>query len=175
MRCEDVASDRILDLWTFKSKKTNKRYIVELEYITENFYAIKFYYKGVEKSKNRYRLLTNDFEPRTIIRSCVEVMIEFLRTNPNVSFGFVASDDLKEVIRNKKISSEIGNRRFRFYRRMMINLFGPESFYQMADIDSKLYLLLNKKEVDGGNIDISKLEDKINSIYFGDFSLYQID
>ena len=60
MRSVDTSSLRITDLWTFRSLKSNKRYIVEVEGFENEFYGIKFYWKGVEKSKERYSLLTND-------------------------------------------------------------------------------------------------------------------
>ena len=82
MRSKDQSSLRIIDLWTFKSLKTNKRYIVEVEGFENEFYGLKFYWKGVEKSKDRYSLLTNDYEPRTIVRSCIEVMLQYFRKNP---------------------------------------------------------------------------------------------
>lgn len=49
MRSKDQSSLRIIDLWTFKSLKNNKRYIVEVEGFENEFYGLKFYWKGVEK------------------------------------------------------------------------------------------------------------------------------
>ena len=43
MRSKTIDSLRIIDLWTFKSDKSNKRYIVEVEYFEDDFYGIKFY------------------------------------------------------------------------------------------------------------------------------------
>lgn len=77
MRSKSDDSLRIVDLWTFRSEKSSKRYIVEFEGFEKEFYGIKFYWKGVEKSKKRYSMLTNDYEPRTIVRSCVEVMLDY--------------------------------------------------------------------------------------------------
>lgn len=101
MRSKDPSLLRITDLWSFRFTKSHKRYIVEVEGFEHEFYGIKFYWKGVEKSKNRYSLLTNDYEPRTIIRSCIEVMLEYYRKNPLVSFGFVAAPDLERDKREK--------------------------------------------------------------------------
>ena len=50
MRSVDPTTLRITDLWTFRSLKSNKRYIVELEGFENEFYGIKFYLKGVEKN-----------------------------------------------------------------------------------------------------------------------------
>ncbi len=169
MRSKDIGSLRILDLWTFRSAKSNKRYIVEVENFDNEFYGIKFYWKGVEKSSNRYSMLTNDFEPRTIIRSCVEVMLKYYFKNPQASFGFVAAPDLEPDIRGKKINADSGSRRFRFYRRMMVNLFGPETFYQVSDTSNTIYLLVNKQRLDSGAISFKAIETYINRMYIGDY------
>lgn len=63
MRSTDPDTLRIIDLWKFKSTKSNKWYIVEIERYTNHFLGLKFYWKGVALSKNRYSLLTNDYEP----------------------------------------------------------------------------------------------------------------
>ena len=54
MRSKDPSLLRITDLWSFCFTKSHKRYIVEVEGFEHEFYGIKFYWKGVEKSKNRY-------------------------------------------------------------------------------------------------------------------------
>lgn len=145
MRSRDASSLRIVDLWTFKSIKSNKRYIVEVEGFENEFLGLKFYWKGVEKSQNRYSLLTNDYEPRTIVRSCIEVMLIYYRKNKLVSFGFVAAPDLEKDIRGKKVDKDNGSRRFKFYQRMMVNLFGPETFYQASDTTNTIYLFNDKQ------------------------------
>lgn len=106
MRSKDHTSLRIIDLWSFKSTKSNKRYIVEVEGFENQFFGIKFYWKGVEKSKNRYSILTNDYEPRVIVRTCIEVMLDYYRKNHHVSFGFVAAQDLETDIKDKKSSQK---------------------------------------------------------------------
>ena len=162
---------RIIDLWTFRSTKSKKRYIVEVEGFENEFYGIKFYWKGVEKSKNRYSLLTNDYEPRTIIRSCIEVMLKYYRKNPLVSFGFVAAPDLDEDVRGKKIDVESGSRRFRFYQRMMVNLFGPETFFQASDTTNTIYLMINMKQLSSGAISIKDIERRLNQTYTGEYTI----
>lgn len=169
MRSKDNCSLRIIDLWSFKSAKSNKRYIVEVEGFENEFYGIKFYWKGVEKSKNRYSMLTHDYEPRTIVRSCIEVMLEYYHKNPLVSFGFVAAHDLEEDIKGKKFNAEAGSRRFRFYQRMMVNLFGPKTFYQAADTTNTIYLLINRRQLETGKVYIKDIENKLNQTYQGEY------
>lgn len=171
MRSTDPVTLRITDLWTFKSQKSNKRYIVEIEGFEKEFFGIKFFWKGVEKSKNRYSILTNDYEPRTIVRSCIEIMLRYFYNDPYVSFGFVAAPDLEDDIRGKKINREQGSRRFRFYRRLMVNLFGPETFFQAADTTHTIYLMINKKQLSSGKLTIRDIELRLNEIYNGDFAI----
>lgn len=171
MRSKDSSSLRIVDLWTFKSAKTNKRYIVEVEGFENEFYGLKFYWKGVEKSKNRYSLLTNDYEPRTIVRSCIEVMLEYYRRNRLVSFGFVAAPDLEKDVKGKRVDRKSGSRRFRFYQRMMINLFGPETFFQVADTTNTIYLLVNRAQLSNEAVTLKDIEHKLNQTYIGDYVL----
>lgn len=162
---------RITDLWTFKSLKTNKRYIVEIEGFEDEFYGIKFYWKGVEKSKDRYSLLTNDYEPRIIVRSCIEIMLEYYRKNNLVSFGFVAAPDLAKDLEGKRNAPKNGSRRFNFYKRIMINLFGPETFYQASDTTNTIYLMINMRQLSSGVLTLQDIEDKINQTYLGDYTL----
>lgn len=169
MRGKDVNSLRIIDLWTFKSLKSNKRYIVEVEGFEKEFLGLKFYWKGVEKSKNRYSLLTNDYEPRTIIRSCIEVMLEYYRKDRLVSFGFVAAPDLEKDIIGKNLDRQNGSRRFQFYQRMMLNLFGPKTFYHVSDTTNTIYLMINREMLSKGIISIKDVEKKINQTYEGDY------
>lgn len=169
MRSKDSCSLRITDLWTFRSTKSNKRYIVEVEGFDHEFYGLKFYWKGVELSKNRYSLLTNDFEPRKIVRSCIEVMLEYYRANKLVSFGFVASPDLDKDIEGKKLDVSKGSRRYVFYKRMMINLFGSDTFYQVSDTTHTIYLMINNFQLRNGLITIDEIADKINQTYLGEY------
>lgn len=169
MRSKDSSSFRIIDLWSFKSTKSNKRYIVEVEGFDNEFYGIKFFWKGVEKSANRYSMLTNDYEPRKIVRTCIEVMLEYYRKNTFVSFGFVAAPDLEKDIKGRNINLEKGSRRFRFYQRMMINLFGPDTFLQAADTTNTIYLMINKKKFISGEMAIKDIERILNRTYNGEY------
>ena len=171
MRSKDSNSLRIIDLWTFRSIKSNKRYIVEIEGFKNEFYGIKFYWKGVEKSNNRYSILTNDYEPRIILRSCIEIMLRYFECNPLASFGFIAAPDLYTDIIGKKINPMQGSRRFRFYQRLMVNMFGPETFYQVADTSKTIYIMINKRQLSTGAVTIKDIEHKLNELYLGDFTL----
>lgn len=165
MRSKDPSTLRIVDLWGFRSTKSNKRYIVEVEYFAHDFLGLKFYWKGVESSKKRYSLLTNDFEPRTIIMSCVQVMLRYYHKNKFSSFGFVAANDIECNAEQKP------NKRFRFYRAMMLNLFGNQTFLQGYDIESSLYILVNREQLERGTITIDQIETAISELYNGNYSI----
>lgn len=166
MRSKDPSTLRIVDLWTFKSAKSNKRYIVEVEKFTNHFLGLKFYWKGVANSKLRYSLLTNDYEPRTIVMSCVHIMLAYFKRDKCASFGFVAASDL-----HVPVTHNVPNKRFRFYRRMMLSIFGSETFVQGYDLKNSIYLLINKDMFMRGVISLDKIESEISRLYEGEYSL----
>lgn len=166
MRSKDPSTLRIIDYWSFKSTKSNKRYIVEVESFSNHFFGLKFYWKGVRHSKKRYSLLTHDYEPRTIVISCVYIMLEYLRKNNYASFGFVAASNIDDLCGYTK-----PNKRFRFYRRMMLSLFGSKSFAQGYDINNSIYLLVNRNMLDKGVLSINEIEAEISRLYEGDYSV----
>lgn len=166
MRSKDPSTLRIIDLWRFRSAKSNKRYIVEVEKFSNHFLGIKFYWKGVADSKDRYSLLTNDYEPRTIVMSCVYIMLGYFRKDDCASFRFVAANDI-----NHSDKTTHPNKRFRFYRRMMLSIFGTETFAQGYDIHNSIYLLINKEMLLNGNVSINQIEADISKLYDGEYSL----
>ena len=174
MRTEDPSSLRIVDLWTFRSIKSNKRYIVEIEHFSNNFFGIKFYWKGVANSKKRYSFLTNDNEPRTIVMSCIQIMLKYHENHPLASFGFVAAEDNQHnnaTLHNTTIQNNCINKRFRFYRRMMLSLFSPEKFCQYSDKKSNIYLLLNKYALRQRHITLQMIEKEIEALYEREYSI----
>ncbi|MDE6826786.1 MAG: hypothetical protein K2J18_08490 [Paramuribaculum sp.] len=97
--------------------------------------------------------------------------LKYYRKNPLVSFGFVAAPDLDEDVRGKKIDVESGSRRFRFYQRMMVNLFGPETFFQASDTTNTIYLMINMKQLSSGAISIKDIERRLNQTYTGEYTI----
>lgn len=165
MRSKDPSTLRIIDLWTFKSTKSHKRYIVQVEHFPSNFYGVKFYWKAMTNSEKRYSLMTNDYEPRTIVLSCIEIMRLYLEKAPLTSFAFVAAEDLN-VNKNLDVS-----KRFRFYRRMMLSIFVENTFIQANNTKTGVYMLLNRKSMERGDIDIYQIEQQATEMFYGDFSL----
>jgi hypothetical protein len=56
---------------------------------------------------------------------------------------------------------------------MMINLFGPETFYQASDTTNTIYLMINRKQLNRGEITIKDIERKINETYLGEFTIQE--
>ena len=166
MRSRDPVTLRITDIWHFKSDKSNKRYVVEIEWFSRHFFGLKFYWKGVAESKNRYSLLTHDYEPRTIVMSCVHIMLHYFQRDKCSSFGFVAARNIEGDNRTNEI-----NKRFRFYRRMMLSLFSPEVFVQAYDKNNSVYVLINNDMIACGDLTIDMVEHELTSLYCGDYSL----
>ncbi|MDE6786706.1 MAG: hypothetical protein K2J46_06685, partial [Muribaculaceae bacterium] len=100
---------------------------------------------------------------------CIEVMLEYYRANKLVSFGFVASPDLDSDIQGKNLDLRKGSRRFIFYQKMMINLFGGDTFYQVSDTTHTIYLMINNFQLRNGLITIEEIAEKINQTYLGDY------
>lgn len=135
-----------------------------MEHFDNNLIAVKFYYKGARLSPYKYSLMTNDNEPRTIVYSCLELMRRYYLKDNTVSFGFVAAPDLDSV-KNRKS----GNRRFRFYRTVVNYYFGTKTFVHVHDGNERLYLLLNRKQIEVGKLSGTIVEDYINRLFEGDF------
>jgi hypothetical protein len=96
-------------------------------------------------------------------------MLTYYHNNKLVSFGFVAAPDLYKDIKNKKIDLSNGSRRFRFYQRLMVNLFGPKTFHQVSDTTNTIYLMINMVQLSNGTISIKEIEQKLNQTYEGDY------
>lgn len=166
MRSKDPSTLRMVSLWKFRSTKSNKWYIVEVEEFPFYFYGLKFYYKGVSQSKRRYSLLTNDYEPRTIVMSCIDIMRQYYSNDSRASFGFVAADD---IVASPNVDKP--NKRFRFYRRMMLTLFSPKIFAQYADVHNSVYLLVNKEMIENGNVTLLLIEEWLSANYIGSYNI----
>lgn len=156
MRKTDPLTLSITDIWHFRSAKTNKRYIVEVEYFSNHFFGLKFYWKGVVESRQRYSLMTNDYEPRSIVMSCVHIMLYFFSNDKCASFGFVAAPNQNDSDKSTAI-----NKRFRFYRRMMLSLFSPDAFVQAYDKNNSVYVLINRAMLSSNCVSIEMIEREL--------------
>lgn len=165
MRSQDMSTLRITDIWKFRSTKSNKTYIIEMEHFDHNLIGVKFFYKGNRWSENRYSLMTNDNEPRTIVYSCLELMRQYYLKDNTVSFGFIAAE---EIDPSKK--SESRNRRYRFYKTLVVDYFGEKTFLHIDDPNERLYLLLNISQIKQGKLSSQAVNKTINNLFIYDFN-----
>lgn len=150
--------------FSFKSTKTNLRYIAQVEHYNLNLYAIKFYLKNHKDSPNRFTVLTGKFEARPVIHTCIAIMIHIYNLNHNASFAFIGSPSYKEIKReeeNPKMKKENNTQRFRIYSTLMYTYFRPEKFEHFNSIKQSLYLMLNR----ASKHTKSEMQDMINEIY----------
>ena len=98
--------------------------------------------------------------------SCIQIMLDYYKKDSTCSFGFVAAPDLDQSKLNKE-----PNKRFRFYRRMMLSVFGNKTFYHGYDLDSSLYVLINRELIDNGTLSLESIEEEISNVYQGTYSL----
>lgn len=98
-------------------------------------------------------------------------MLAYYHKNSLVSFGFVAAPDLEKDLKNKHINVESGSRRFKFYQRMMVNLFGPETFYQASDTTNTIYLMINMRQLSTGAVSINDIVERLNQLYVGEYEI----
>lgn len=90
-------------LYSFKSPKTHMRYIVEVEHYKFDLYAVKFYLKIHQNSKDRFNVLTNLYEARSVIYTCIAILIDIYKQNNKASFAFSVLLLLKRLREKKKI------------------------------------------------------------------------
>ena len=127
-----------LKLYSFKSTKSNLAYIVRIELYAHNVYAVKFYPKCFSNSPNRYRLVTNTFEPRRIINTCINIMLSIYNDDDVASFGFIGANGLDE-------ESTYSTKRYRVYSTLMATYFSDNDFYHKENKGKSSYMLINRK------------------------------
>lgn len=125
-------------LYTFKSTKSNQWYWVWVECYDYHVYALKFHLKSMRNCENKYSVLTNTYEPRRIVMTCINIMLEIYQKDDHPSFGFIGSNMVEEGTDNTK--------RFRFYKRIMATYFSEKYFIHQENCLKSAYLMLNKVE-----------------------------
>lgn len=147
-------------LWRFKSTKTGRKYFVEVESYENHIYAIKFYPREKMWSRDRYSYLTNDFEPRRIILTCIMIMKHYFEMDSKSSFAFVGAHGSDESLSNTK--------RFRLYSRMMSIYIGDKNFYHFADVERSAYVIARRSLVDSGELTINHINNYFETLYLFD-------
>ena len=131
-------------------------YLVYLEKYNYELYAIKFHLKSHKLSEKKYNLLTNNGHCSRIIRTCIQIMVDYLRNeNPRASFIFSGTNSENEEKSNTK--------RFRLYSKVMKALFTELEFEHKENIVRSTYILLNKRNKESNLL--NKIEVMFSNIY----------
>lgn len=126
-------------IYMFRSTKSNLFYLVRVEHYKMDIYIIKFYLKSNQNSPLKYNLLTNTFEPRRIINTCISILMEIFRKDPRASFGFIGANRIGE--------NEANTKRYNVYKKIVTTYMGAETFYHHYNIDKSAYILINKDKL----------------------------
>lgn len=156
-------------LYSFKSPKTHMRYIAEVEHYNLDLYAIKFYLKSHQNSKDRFTVLTNLHEARPVIYTCIAILIDIFHQNNKASFAFIGSPSPKEIEREKRNprqKKENRTQRFRIYSTLMSTFFSETYFEHRNSPRHSFYLMRNKSS----HYSLKEIQEMINTIYNIDVS-----
>ena len=93
---DKMYSDEYLEYtlqYRFKSEKSHHTYIVRVEKYIDHAYCVKFFDKANMLSDNKFSLRTNTFEPRRIISTVFNIMLDVLKKDEKASFFFLGAED----------------------------------------------------------------------------------
>ena len=79
--------------------------------------------------------MTNTYEARRIINTCINIMLTIYEKNKRASFGFVGANGFNEDVGRTK--------RYRVYSRIIATYFSDEHFYHKENIGKSAYMLIN--------------------------------
>ena len=82
--------------------------------------------------------MTNTFEPRRIINTCINIMLSIYNDDDMASFGFIGANGLDE-------ESTYCTKRYRVYSTLMATYFSDNDFYHKENKGKSSYMLINRK------------------------------
>lgn len=144
-------------IYTFRSTKSNLVYLVRVEHYKMDIYIIKFYLKSNQNSPHKYNLLTNTFEPRRIINTCIRILLDIYQQDSQASFGFIGANRIGE--------NEDNTKRYRVYKKIVTTYFTDIYFYHHYNVDKSAYILINKKKLKENPALIQEIEQFFIDIY----------
>lgn len=153
-KCKDDTKHLYTRIYTFYSPVTKHKYVVLAEYFECNVFSIKFYSKRHRKSDRKYNFVINRGDIFKIIQTCIELIIELIRSHPGSSFGFIASRSIEQISEREEPLEK--NQRHQVYKRYIARI-GYENFDHYEFDNASAYLLVN-------NINSSDTESLKNSI-----------
>ncbi|NVJ45624.1 MAG: hypothetical protein HWE07_00810 [Cytophagia bacterium] len=120
--------------FSFKTKY-NRTYIVYADEFDSEMFIVKFFLKNHRHSKNRFRLMANDFDAKRVLDTCVSIAGFILNLSPQASFGFIGEPRIGE--------SKFRTKRFLVYLLYAARHYNPIDWEHYADESISAYFLLN--------------------------------
>lgn len=145
--------------YRFKSEKSKHTYIVYVERYIEHTYCVKFFDKANMLSKNKYSLRTATFEPRKIVSTVLNVMLDVYKRDEKASFFFIGAEDEKDI-------QGKATRRFNFYADFVLSVISDNIFSHFRNDSLSLYILVNKHHVDDVHAFVRRVNDYVSEAMF---------
>lgn len=135
----------------FKFRNLKRRpYLLRIEEYPNRLFMVKFHTAKMERSYKKYTFKTNDYEAPQILATCLKVVLDVYRKNPEASFGFIGEAYEDEATRKTK--------KYRIYAQIMKNYFSENDFVHSTDLDLSFYILINKQN------DTVAYKDEVNHL-----------
>jgi len=137
---KDAADLLRTDIYRFDTE--NREFLVEVACYENSIYIVEYYERADKDNKSfeRYGKLLGDVNAPRIIRTCFELMLDYLVENASASFAFMGAPT---YVGGEQVEAFETTKRFKIYRYVAINLLGTESFEQFEDETSSCYLIAN--------------------------------
>lgn len=157
--CSDDLLEYVMQ-YRFKSSKSNHTYIVRVERYVEHTYCVKFFDKANMLSKNKYSLRSATFEPRKIVSTVLNVMLDVYKRDEKASFFFIGAEDEKD-------NPGKATRRFNFYADFVLSVISDKVFTHFRNDPLSLYILVNKQYVIDIQSHVKRINDYVAEAMFG--------
>ncbi len=132
-------NDLVVHLFRFRIGR--RTILVEVEYFIQHPVAlVKFYDKTHRNSANRFNILTQKGKFQPILRTCLNIMLDLLKQNPYISFGFAGAETPKE----RKLGLKAVTIRYRLYTYAIQQLFSNTTFIHFSVESCSHYFLINR-------------------------------
>ena len=145
-------------LYRFKSAKSHLTYLVRAEIYPEHTYCIKFYNKSHQHSDDKYSLLTNTYEVRTILYTVYHILLDVLRRDSSASFFFVGATDEHDTAGQ-------ATRRFGVYRIFTSSVVSNDFFEHFRFNELSLYILVNRQAVSDRQLFAERVKTDVSKAF----------
>jgi hypothetical protein len=147
------------------SKKKNKKivYIVRIEEHQHHFFVIKFYPQRWKNYARKYIDLTNENKARSIIYTCLEIILTIGRKNSLASFAFIGSPTNEEIKRGESKLEK--TKRFRVYSTFVKTYFSYDNYEHIVDVDKSAYAIMSRKAIEANLYIKQELTNYFDKIY----------